>query len=378
MKPDYKRIVIKIGSGLVINERLEFNSQLIKQLAAQIHHLKTQGHELILISSGAIGLGRSSLSLTKEALNLKTKQALAATGQPKLMSEYQNIFEAFKINTAQLLVTGHELSGRESYLNLRNTIDELIHLNVLPIINENDSVSTVEITEGPQKNFGDNDVLSALVATKMDADLLVLLTNVNGIYDKNPKRHSDAKLISEIKNFTQFPPVDDTQTSSLGRGGMSTKIQAAKIASLCGIKTVITSGEIKNVLNDLISGSPQHGSTILPKAKLTSKKRWLGFSKTISGIVVINKGAQEALENNNASLLPIGIIEAKGTFNSGELISVINDEGQEVARGLAELNHSELIKTLGLNSLEIKKMGTDTPRPFIHKNNLVTFKEPYK
>lgn len=379
-----QRIVVKLGTGQIVNEKFQLQSVRLKKIVDQIAKLNKSGTQVVLVSSGAIGLAKGLQRANKKVsgvaqnnLTLEQKQACAAIGQPQLMSHYIRLFSAHKVQVAQVLLTTNDLSHRESYLNLRRTLDELLRMGVVPIINENDCVSTQELIENQEKIFGDNDVLSALVASKIEADQLVILTDVAGVFDKNPKLHRDAKVISVLTNIKDIVPLDTAGKSQLGRGGMETKLKAVKIASVCGIKSVIASGQEPQVLIKVAQGKDFNGTSILPQGGLPNQKKWLGFSKTVTGVVVVNAGAQEALEGKRASLLPVGVVQVHGEFKSGDLISVQNENQFEIARGLSKYASADLKRVLGLHKNEIKNINASWSEELIHRDYLVVFKELY-
>lgn len=370
------RIVVKLGTGLVVNSSLEFNKHLMSSIAQQIKQLNNLNVEIVLVCSGAIALGKKLATVRTKELNTKQRQALAAIGQPHLISYFSQLFDKNGQTVSQILVTPEDLSNRKSYLNLKNTIEELLLMNSVPIVNENDCLSIDELVEDKSKNFGDNDVLSALVAAKLDADRLIILTNVDGIYTGNPE-DKNSSLIKEIENLDALKEIQGVQKSEFGRGGVQTKILAAKIASLCGVKTYISNGNKENILIDIFNNKDNCGTVVRSLAKINSKKKWIGFSKSISGVVTINEGAQQALEDNQSSLLPVGIVDAKGSFKSDELVSVVNESGLEVARGISNYSAKDLQATIGKRTREIKDLLPNIKEEFIHRDSLVIFKELY-
>lgn len=370
------RIIIKLGTGLIINESLEVNASVIDSVSHQVSELVNRGFEVVLVSSGAIALGQTTLNINSTELSLSQKQALAATGQPLLMQFYSESFARQDHTVAQVLLTPDDLSHRQSYLNLKSTIEELLKLRTVPILNENDTTSTKELIDTNGKSFGDNDVLSALVAAKLNADLLIILTNVEGLFTKDPSQ-SDSKQIKEVKCEADFPRGTEGK-SQHGRGGVQTKIKAARIAALCGVKCIITSGNLENVIANITEGKEFSGTTVYPFNSINSKKRWIGFSKSLSGFVTVNTGAKKALEENQASLLPVGITSIKGTFEAGELISIVDDVDHEVGRGICSFSSKELTAVLGKNSAEIKSISPNLKEEFIHRDSLVVFKELYR
>lgn len=324
-----------------------------------IAKLKRDKKEVLLVTSGAVGLGARKLGFTKKPKLLPQKQACAAIGQGHLMAMYADAFEKFDIVTAQILVTEEDFSNRNRYLNLRSCIAELLEFGVLPIFNENDTVSTAEIEslrpDGEVKvNFGDNDKLSALIASKIDADLLLILTDVGGLYTADPTSDPDAQLIStvesvsaEIEALADGKP--DPKSAKVGRGGMKTKIAAARVATQSGCAVVIAGGKTSGIIDKVFNAEPV-GTLFLPKPTLSGKQRWIAFATTVRAAVVVNDGAREALTNKKASLLPAGVVDVKGTFDRGDVVSIVDGNGHEFARGIVNYSSEEARKITGQKS----------------------------
>lgn len=386
------RIILKLGTQVVIEMTGDsagfFASERLARLTAQCAELVADHKELILVSSGAVGLGRKALAL-HGSLSLNEKQACAAVGQSLLMDAYRTLFSQSGLVTAQVLLTATDFSNRKHYLNLRQTLETLLKLNVIPIINENDTTSTMELQEARYtKGFGDNDMLSALVASKLDADLLVILTNVDGIYTDNPMTNPNARRISLIESFQDLQRVDTTGQSLLGRGGMSSKLEAAKIAAMSGVHTYITSGIVEQPLKALfpqtdaqmmISDENFPGTLILPQATLNGKKRWIGMASGYHGLVIVNDGARKALVENQASLLPVGIVSVQGDFAAQQVVSIQDERGIEIGRGLTHYSSEEIDRLKGLRGDSIATclgLNTNIERhEIIHRDNLVIFEE---
>lgn len=331
---NYKRIVIKIGTNLLTEKLCGLKTDLINQLARQIAELKNQGKEILIVTSGAIGAGCTELGI-KKSREIETRQALAAVGQSSVMRAYNDAFSKYNIKVAQILLTYEDFSNRKRYIHLRNALNKLLELNVIPIINENDPVSVDEIGA----TFGDNDKLSALVASKVNADLLIILSDIDGLYDKNPKTNKDAKLIREVTNITRDIEKAAGKSGSLfAIGGMVTKIKAAKIVMESGYNMIICNGKKHDILSKAIKG--QEGTLFIAKEKLSNKKRWIKFSKA-KGKIVIDKGAETALKNNK-SLLSVGIKRIEGDFEKNDIVE-IND----FAKGIADYPSEELEKIKG-------------------------------
>lgn len=379
-----KRIVIKLGTQVVIELAGggdgQFASERLAGLTRQCAELVAQDKEVILVSSGAVGLGRQALKLTGP-LSLNEKQACAAVGQNLLMDAYRELFQQSGLITAQVLLTATDFADRKHYLNLRQTLEALLKFRAIPIINENDTTSTMELQEESYtKGFGDNDMLSALVASKLDADLLVILTNVDGIYTDNPFTNPDARQVSLIENFQDLQKIDASGQSLLGRGGMSSKLEAARMASLSGVHTLITSGLRPQPLSALLDAEEEPtGTIVLPQATLSGKKRWIGMASGYHGAIVVNAGARKALVEQHASLLAIGITGVLGEFFAQQVISIQDESGAEIGRGVTHFSSEEIERIKGLRSEQIAdRLGLDPherAEEIVHRDNLVVFEE---
>lgn len=348
-----KRLVVKIGTAtLCPNDGLDVN--FLDSIAKQVKNLQERGVSTTIVTSGAIGLGRSIVKNINKNLNLVQKQALAAVGQGRLINYYSSIFEKYGLIVAQVLLTREDLANRKRFLNARNTLEELINSGIVPVINENDTVATEEI------KLGDNDQLSALVATLIDSDLLIILSNVKGLYDKDPHLYPDAQLIEEIHSFDEIPR-DLGGPSEKGSGGMITKILAVEIAARRNIPTVITSGREDRVIERIVNGEPIGTIFRIESGKLSKRKIWIGYGVTTKGKLYVDQGAYEALVFKNKSLLSQGIKSIEGEFSSGDAVSVISPTGEEFARGLVYYSSTELDQLKG-------KKGY---HEVIHRDNLV-------
>ena len=339
-----KRIVVKIGTNILTKDG-GVNTAYVRRIASQITSLLKTGREVVIISSGAIGMGADQLAVAGKVKDTKMRQACAAIGQPLLMAEYRKSFASFGITVAQVLLTAEVLNNRKTYLNLRNSIETLLKLGVVPVLNENDSVSIDEIGSA----FGDNDKLSALVASKIDADLLIMLSDIDALYDKDPRKFPDARPIPTVYEITE-----DIVRSAGGKGsryaigGMKTKIEAAKIASNAGCRIVLANGRLKNVIVRIIAGAPI-GTIFMPKRKLSNRSRWL-LNSAAAGTINIDEGAMRAIKNRK-SLLPSGIVSVKGSFESGSVV-MLNDN----AKAVTSFSSAELKTLAGRHSSQIKKL----------------------
>lgn len=362
-----KRIVVKVGSSLITKGGQGLDHVALAHWAEQIADLRKRGFEVALVSSGAIAEGMQRLGWKKRPHAVYELQAAAAVGQMGLVEAYESCFRKYGLHTAQILLTHEDLSDRTRYLNARSTVNTLIRLGTIPIINENDTVATDEI------RFGDNDTLAALVTNLMEAHVLIILTDQPGLYSKDPRHHNDAELISEaVANDPALLSMAGGIGTHLGRGGMTTKVLAAKRAARSGAHTVIVSGEEANVLNRLIEGEAIGTRLLANTMPLTARKQWLADHLQVRGKVKLDEGAIKALISGNKSLLPIGVVEVFGSFERGEVVSCIDQGGNEIARGLANYNAAETAKILRTPSAQIEtKLGYVDEPELIHKDNLV-------
>ena len=353
-----KRIVIKLGTNVLRNDDGEASLPRLYSYIEDISKLVKQGKEVILVTSGAVGLGRKKLGVEKSD-DIVLKQACAAIGQSKLMSIYEDGFEAYGINTAQVLLIEDDFAQRKRYLNLRNTLNRLLELGAVPVINQNDTVSTLELEtlyKDAHVCFSDNDKLSALVASELDADLLIILSDVNGLYDSNPKTNPDAKIIKEVQDVTDEILELASGVSDGGRGGMKTKLEAAKQVTRFGGKVLIANGKLPRVINEIFNANDV-GTMFLPTDEsLSGKKRWIGYATNIIGKIVVNEGAKKAVLEKDSSLLPIGVTQVINDFKKGEVISILDENNQEFARGMVNYNSEACSKILGCHSDEILKI----------------------
>lgn len=340
-----KRIVIKIGTNILTSSAGGIDTAYVRRIASQIKSLIDSGRKVLIVTSGAIGMGADCLKLSCRPKDMKVRQACAAVGQPILMAEYRKAFAKFDIQVAQVLLTTDVFNNRKTYLNLRNSIETLLKLNTVPILNENDSVSTDEIGSA----FGDNDKLSALVGSKIDADLLIILSDIDAMYDCDPKKSKSAKPIHTVYEITsEITAAAGRSSNSRGTGGMAAKIDAAKIASDTGCRMVLADGRARNVINRIIDGG-RIGTLFMPRRKLSNRVRWILNSST-SATINIDAGAVKAIRSKK-SLLPSGVISVKGTFEAGDIVML-----NEFAKAVTYFDSSELKKLAGRHSTEIKKI----------------------
>jgi glutamate 5-kinase len=371
-----KRIVIKLGTQILIRDDGTLAKGRLSSLVHQMVSLLSKEKELLIVSSGAVGLGRQLLGLRQEKLTLSEKQACAAVGQNLLMNLYREMFDQYDKVTAQLLLTALDFSERQRYLHLRGTLEKLLELKTIPVINENDTVSISELEEDKARSFGDNDKLSALVASKLGADLLIILTNVDGIYTDNPASNPDAERFTVIEGFEQFADIITQGKSLYGRGGMASKIEAARIAAISGVHTLVTSGLCEDALLRCFQEQETVGTLILSRYTLPERKRWLGLASGYNGVVVVNDGARRALVERHASLLPSGIVDVQGDFHARQVVSIQDESGTELGRGVIHFSAPETRKIQGRQSQEIPQLlGNVTEDVVIHRNNLVIYQE---
>lgn len=369
-----QRIVIKIGSSLVTNQGQGLDHSRLSSIAEQIAWLKEEKKTIVLVSSGAIAEGMQRLNWKKRPHELYKLQAAAAVGQMGLVQAYESCFNNHKLQAAQLLLTHEDLSDRKRYLNARSTLTTLLDMNVVPIINENDSVATDEI------RFGDNDTLAALVTNLIEADVLVILTDQAGLYTTDPRTDSKAKLLSKV--MVEDPAIEQMAGgigSSIGRGGMITKIIAAKHAARSGAHTIIASGHEENILIRLAQGESVGTQLLTNTKKLAARKQWLADQLQVHGNIILDEGAVKALTVEGKSLLPIGVIETSGNFERGEAVNCITIGGEKIARGLINYSAVETRKILRCPSSEIERiLGYVDELELIHRNNLVLLNKQAK
>ena len=344
-----KRVVVKIGSRILSSER-GLHARRIGRLVRELAGLNDQGKKLVIVSSGAIASGMSRLGLTKRPTDLPQEQALAAVGQIRLMALYENSFAGYQKQVAQVLLTHEDLANRKRYLNAKHTLKTLLDWNIIPIVNENDTVAVDEM------KFGDNDQLSALVATLMEMDLLVILSDVDGVFDRDPRSSEDARLIPVVTDLAAAKKAaQDTRPSDLGRGGMFSKLCAAEQASHAGIPTIIANGRERGVLSGLFDDTHESGTLVLPEEnRLTSRKHWILYNLKPSGDVMVDNGACAAVTVKGKSLLPSGVREIRGSFGAGDCVRCVDDTGREFARGLVNYSAQELRKIKGSHSGKIE------------------------
>ncbi|HWR77964.1 MAG TPA: glutamate 5-kinase [Thiobacillus sp.] len=362
-----RRIVVKVGSSLVTAEGRGLDHAALSRWAEQIAALTAQGKEVVLVSSGAIAEGIARLGWKKRPKAVNELQAAAAVGQMGLVQAYESIFRTHGLHAAQVLLTHEDLADRTRYLNARTTLRTLLELRVVPIINENDTVATDEI------RLGDNDTLGALVTNLIEADCLIILTDQTGLYTADPRKHTDATLVMNAHaGDPELERMAGGAGSSVGTGGMLTKILAAKRAARSGAHTVICSGREESVLLRLAAGEAIGSQLVARHAPLAARRQWLADHLQLHGGVVLDDGAVRALREEGKSLLPVGVKGVTGEFERGEVVAVVDSEGREVARGLTNYSASEARRIAGKPSSAIEaELGYMDEPELIHRDNLV-------
>ena len=368
-----KRVVVKLGTNILRNSDGNVSLPRVFSFIEDMASLVKSGKEVILITSGAVGLGRKRLGL-EGTTGTALKQACAAIGQGKLMAIYESGFDGYGLVAAQILLTEDDFGIRTRYLSLRTTLNKLLELGVIPVINQNDTVSSIEVDpryEHMQVCFSDNDKLSALVASELDADLLLILSDVDGLYDKNPKENPDAKIIPVVKEVTDEILELGTDASDGGRGGMRTKLMAARMVTRFGGKVLIANGKIPYVIKKVFEGE-ELGTMFLPQTEgLSDKKRWIGYATNIIGKIKVNHGAKKALVEKEKSLLPIGVIDVIHEFDKGDVISIIDENDHEFARGMVNYDSESCRKVIGCHSDDIiKVLGFKNYDAIITRDNI--------
>jgi glutamate 5-kinase len=365
----YRRLVVKVGTNVLTAGTDRLDLEVMSSLVGQVARLHRQGRDVLIVSSGAIACGRHRLGTAKERKDIPFRQVLASVGQTYLMQAYDELFAWHDIVVAQTLLTKRDLADRQGYLNARNTLLALLDVRAVPIVNENDVVAVEEI-EGIK--IGDNDNLSALVANLVDADLLVLLTDQAGLFTTDPRLHPEARLIQRVERIDEKIEQLAGESGERGVGGMTTKIQAAKLATVGGSDVVIADGREKEILVRLSEGEAL--GTLFPAAvdQLESRKRWMLTGLSLKGIIVVDAGAARALRQEKRSLLPAGIRRVEGPFERGDAIAICDSEGQRIACGIASYGSSEIETIHGLRSERIEEvLGYQYGAEVVHRDNLV-------
>lgn len=365
-----KTLVVKIGTTLLSNEH-GFDGSILESMVKDLAEVKrTYDLNLLIVSSGAMGCGMDRLGMDERPVLLRVRQATAAVGQARLMHFYENLFQTFGdgLKTAQVLLSKSDLDEHQSYMNVRNTINTLFEFkDIVPIVNENDSTATVEI------RFGDNDTLSARVASKLEADLLIVLSDVDGLYKTNPNTDPHAELIPHVEEITpEIESFAEDTVLATSIGGMKTKLEAAKIACASGLPMVLANGHRPNIISEILSGKAPMTVFGAKETNLPTRKRWIAFGASVQGCIHVDEGACNALVEMNKSLLPAGVVRVEGEFDTGDAVSIRNHEGREIARGLANYSSKDMARISGSQSQDIEKiLGRKFYDTAISKDNLV-------
>ena len=369
-KPIYKKVVVKIGSALLTDNGKGIDHKMIATWVSQMAELRKNSVDIVLVSSGAIVEGIKRLGLKSRPTSISQLQAMAAVGQMGLAQAYEACFKEHGLHCAQVLLTHDDLANRKRYLNARSTLRTLLSYGAIPVVNENDTVSNEEI------RFGDNDTLGALVSNLIEADLLIILTDQDGLYDANPAHNADAKLITRaVANDPALMTYAGPSGGNLGRGGMQTKVSAAQLAARSGTHTVIASGKHDQVISQLVAGEAIGSFLEAGEGHLAARKQWLAGHMHCSGTLHLDDGAVNVLQNKNASLLPVGVNKVSGKFNRGAVVACVDSDGVEVARGLVNYDSAESIQIMGKPSLEIPAiLGYEDAPELINRENLILTK----
>lgn len=361
-----RRLVIKVGSSTLTHPTGKLNLFQMDKLVQQIADLKNQGIEVILVSSGAVSAGMGKMGYEDRPKSMPEKQALAAVGQGILLHMYEKLFNDYGHTVAQILLTRDDIQHRSRYLNARNALLALLKMDTVPIINENDTVAVEEL------KFGENDTLSALVATLVDADLLVILSDIDGLYTADPREDENAKLIDIVEKITsEIKDLAGDAGSKQGSGGMITKIEAARIAYSSGIPMIVAKGNKKQVLQDIVSGKNPGTLFVSDDHRLSSRKGWIAFASKSSGKIWLDSGAEKAIVLKGKSLLPSGITRVEGDFDRGFVVSVMSQNNNEIARGIVNYKAADIDKIKGCHSQDIQDvLGYKEEDEVVHRDNL--------
>ncbi|MCZ6685212.1 MAG: glutamate 5-kinase [Candidatus Dadabacteria bacterium] len=365
------RVIVKIGSSVLTDKDGSLSESIFEKLAREISKIRDKNIEVIVVSSGAIASGMKKLGITKRPKEISMKQAIAASGQSTLIWHYERAFSAFNQNVAQILLTLDGFLDRKRFLNARKTLITLLAMGIIPIVNENDTVAVEEIM------LGDNDNLAAHITSLIEADLLIMLTDIEGLYNKDPRNNEDAELISLIERIGE--EIENTAGDTFGRttiGGMKTKIEAAKKAAAFGVPTIIANGKNGSVLEDIFDGK-EVGTLFLPSEEsLSGRKHWIAFTLKSAGEIVIDDGAKKAITSSGKSLLPSGIKEVKGNFGVGESVTCVDENGTQVARGLTSYSSQDIRKIMGSKTSDIEGiLGYKYSDEVIHRDDLAVIKD---
>ena len=366
-KEGTKILVVKIGTSVLTDEKGSLDVKIVESIAEQVSQIKKKGFSVVIVSSGAIVVGMQILRLSKRPEYLPEIQACAAAGQPRLIKIYDEHFKKLGILTAQVLLTQDDINNRARYLNAKNTFLSLLKKDILPIVNENDTVSTEEI------KFGDNDRLSSLVANLIEADKLIIMSDIDGLYKFDNKEKTKKEIIRRVEKITdEIESLAGDEYSRFGVGGMYTKLQAAKMATNAGIECILINGKKESALIDVIGGKKVGTVFVARQPKISARKRWIAYSSKTAGVIKVDSGAREVLVKKNRSLLPPGIVSCNGRFNIGDAVGIVDENNEEFARGITNYSSSDLNKIKGRKTKDIEEiLGYKYYDEVVHRDNLV-------
>ena len=360
-----KTIVVKVGSSTVADDQLHLRRRLLAGLAADIAGLVHAGRRVVLVSSGAIACGQYVLGVEERPREVPALQAASAVGQGRLFAHYERLFSDHELVAAQVLLTSDDFARRPSYVNARNTLRRLLGWGVVPIINENDTTATDEL------RFGDNDVLAAQVAIMLRANLLVLLTDQDGLYTSDPRADADARLVGRVEHPRELVSLDVGEASRMGAGGMRGKVAAAVMATAADVRTVIANGARPGVLSAVAAGE-QVGTMVAPRpSRVSAFKLWLRYAKPVRGTLEVDEGAASAVARRGGSLLPVGVRAVHGAFAAGDVVAIVGPDGVEVARGLSTMSARDLRRVRGLRSEQLREVNPQLEDEVVHRDALV-------
>ncbi len=364
-------IIVKVGTSGITTPDGKLDEEEMRRLACQIGAANNHGYRMVLVTSGAVAAGIAELGIAPKPNDLVFQQASAAAGQSVLMAKYRELFREHNVKVAQILLTAEDLSNRTSYLHTCNVLEMLLKIGVVPIINENDVTSVDElkpVTKGYRVNFSDNDILSVLVANALRADLVIILSDVDGLFTKDPQDPT-AELIRTVDCVTCELKESVNGKSRLGRGGIQSKVKAAQVATTCGIPVVIANSRRENVIRDILAGE-QIGTYFKPQARLSAVKSWIAYGAAVKGQIQVNTGAKKAILEGR-SLLPIGVTNVMGTFSAGDVVSLVGEDGIEFAKGNPNYDSGELQNIKGLQGAQIKRqLGVKKLKEVIERRNI--------
>jgi glutamate 5-kinase len=360
-----KTLIVKVGSSTVADDALELRRRLLSSLVAALGEQVHRGSRVVLVSSGAIACGQQVLGASERPREIPALQAASAVGQGRLFAQYERLFADQELTAAQVLLTSEDFARRGSYVNARNTLRRLLAWGVVPIVNENDTTATDEI------RFGDNDVLAAQVAIMLRADLLLLLTDRDGLFSADPARDVGARLVRRVRRPADLAGIDAGGHGRRGAGGMQGKTAAALMAAAAGVRTVIANGARSGVVADAAAGRPV-GTLVVPQRTATPAfKLWLRYAKPVRGTLEVDRGAAHALAEAGGSLLPVGVVAVRGAFAAGDNVAILGPDGVEVARGLVTMSARDVRRVRGLRSAEVRRLAPQLEDEVVHRDCLV-------